>query len=89
MLEEQDENLIILKWCGRRDSNPGLQAWKAYTVDCVLTRLDHDRNYLNQIQNRGKIINYLFKGSVNFIETRVDNRRIVCLCYDCISRYDC
>ena len=26
-------------WCGRRDLNPGLQAWKA----CVLTRLDHGR----------------------------------------------
>ena len=31
------------KRCGRRDLNPGLQAWKASTFeDCVLTRLDHD-----------------------------------------------
>ena len=26
-------------WCGRRDLNPGSQAWKA----CVLTRLDDGR----------------------------------------------
>jgi hypothetical protein len=26
-------------WCGRRDLNPGSQAWKA----CVLTSLDDDR----------------------------------------------
>jgi hypothetical protein len=27
-------------WCGRRDLNPGSQAWKA----CVLNQLDDDRH---------------------------------------------
>ncbi len=30
---------IVNVWCGRRDLNPGSQAWKA----CVLTNLDDDR----------------------------------------------
>jgi hypothetical protein len=33
----------ILKWCGRRDLNPGLQAWKAYTRCLCPTRLDYNR----------------------------------------------
>ena len=28
-----------VSWCGRRDLNPGSQAWKA----CVLNQLDDDR----------------------------------------------
>ena len=31
---------ITGSWCGRRDLNPGSQAWKA----CVLTSLDDDRS---------------------------------------------
>jgi hypothetical protein len=29
-----------VSWCGRRDLNPGSQAWKA----CVLNQLDDDRH---------------------------------------------
>jgi hypothetical protein len=31
---------ICGSWCGRRDLNPGSQAWKA----CVLNQLDDDRH---------------------------------------------
>jgi hypothetical protein len=34
-----NNNRISGSWCGRRDLNPGSQAWKA----CVLTSLDDDR----------------------------------------------
>ena len=46
---------VQLEWCGRRDLNPGLQAWKAYTIKRLCpnqTRprpppeLYHDRNGL-------------------------------------------
>ena len=34
-----DLNGKKVSWCGRRDLNPGSQAWKA----CVLNQLDDDR----------------------------------------------
>jgi hypothetical protein len=50
-------------WCGRRDSNPGLQAWKAYTIDCVLTRLDHGRDSCFN-QQRPLVANIYYEISV-------------------------
>ena len=64
------------EWCGRRDLNPGLQAWKAYTMnDCVLTRLDHDRTGQDHHSEvKGKIINVLLKlqKNVNITQDEVN-----------------
>jgi post-segregation antitoxin (ccd killing protein) len=64
-----------VNWCGRRDLNPGSQAWKA----CVLNQLDDDR-YLDTSLNRkqqnksiqpraeGAIINTLIAIKANEIQ---------------------
>ena len=51
-------------WCGRRDLNPGSQAWKA----CVLNQLDDDRHLdtsLNRKQENKPISNKAEEAIIN------------------------
>jgi hypothetical protein len=48
-LDSTDKNV---SWCGRRDLNPGSQAWKA----CVLNQLDDDRHSDTIVLETKKVI---------------------------------
>ncbi len=62
-------------WCGRRDSNPGLQAWKAYTRDCVLNQARPRPHLLRHKQQK---LNHFSRKYLLDIEIFATNRTDVC-----------
>jgi hypothetical protein len=50
-----------ISWCGRRDLNPGSQAWKA----CVLNQLDDDRHSDTVVLETKKAIDSTLKRLTN------------------------